>query len=405
MRVKVTAKVKAVTPNLSHHTKLLQFLRAYRNWTQYIVDQVWELDHVPSIRELHQRFYRMLRNRGFRAHHCHKIERRAREIVKAMRMKMKNGEKVSKPILRKLTARLDYQDYKLNLENKTLSVAVLNGEWVELKLIWYRRLDSYFNGEWKLKEILVSYRDNTIWVYLTFEREVIVKPPRAIMGVDINFNNITYTIVDLRGKLVSVGVIPFTGLARALTHRKMAEKLQRKYPKSWRFNRKVLEVIRKHHRRARNILFDSSHYVSRRIVEVAREYNAIIVLEDLNKLRAGVNGGKRFNWKLSLWVYRRIQAYIHYKATLEGLMVTYVNPKGTSRTSPLGGKLEFINYRWVKLPSGIITTRDVIAAWNLALRGCIPHVVGGGMKASEGDEAPNPMKGKPVQVSNTLKIT
>ena len=297
MKVKVTAKVKAVTPNSQ---TLIGFLRAFRNWTQYVVNEVWNLNHIPSMKELHHKFYRVLREQGFRAHHCHKIERRAREIVKAMRMKMKNGEKVSKPILKRLTARLDYQDYKLNLEDKTLSVAILNDEWVKLKLIWYKRLDNYFNGEWRLKEILVSYKDNTIWVYLTFEKEVSVKPPRAVMGVDVNFNNITYTIIDLRGKLITIGVIPFNGLTRALTHKKIAEKLRKKYPKSWRFNKRVLEVIRKHYRRARNILIDSTHYASKRIVEIAEEYNAMIVLEDLSKLRARVNSGKRFNWELSL---------------------------------------------------------------------------------------------------------
>jgi len=282
MKVKVTAKVKAVTPNSQ---TLIGFLRAYRDWIQYVVNKIWNLNYIPSIKELHYKFYRVLREQGFRSHHCHKIERRARELVKAMRIKMKNGEKVSKPILKRLTARLDYQDYKLNLEDKVLKIAVLNDEWVELKLIWYKHLDKYFSGEWKLKEILVSYRDKTIWVYLTFEREVVVKSLRAVMGVDVNFNNITYTIVDLRGKLVSMGVILFNGLTRALTHRKIAEKLQRKYPKSWRFNKKVLEVIRKHYRRARNILIDSSHYVSRRIVEIAKEYHAMIVLENLNKFK------------------------------------------------------------------------------------------------------------------------
>ena len=185
----------------------------------------------------------------------------------------------------------------------------------------------------------------------------------------------------------------------------MAEKLQKKYPKSWRFNKKVLEVIRKHYRRARNTLIDFSHYASRRIVEIAKEYNAMIVLEDLNKLRTRGNGGKRFNWELSLWVYRRIQAHIHYKALLEGLMVTYVNPKGTSKTSSLGGELEFINYRWVKLPNGVVTSRDINASWNLALRGCVPKVVNRGMKALEGDENPIPMKGKSVQASKILLVT
>jgi len=107
----------------------------------------------------------------------------------------------------------------------------------------------------------------------------------------------------------------------------------------------------------------------RRMVKVAKEYNALIVLEDLNKLKNRVNGSKRFNKRLSLWTYRRIQSYIHYKALLEGLPVAYIDPRNTSKTSPIGGELEFINYRWVKLPNGVITTRDIIASWNLALRG------------------------------------
>jgi len=142
MRVKVTVKVKSVTPNPSSKYKLVEFLIAYRNWMQYIVDEIWNLNYIPSMKELHYRFYKVLRQQGFRAHHCHKIERRAREVVKAT--KKNNG---SKPILRKLTARLDYQDYRLDLKNKILKVANLNNEWIELKLMWYNYLDKYFNSE------------------------------------------------------------------------------------------------------------------------------------------------------------------------------------------------------------------------------------------------------------------
>lgn len=159
------------------------------------------------MKELHHRFYRILRNQGFRAHHCHKIERRGREVVKAV--KKING---SKPVLRKLTARLDHQDYKLDLNEKTLRIVVLNNEWVKLKLQWYKYLDKYFNSSWKLKEILISYRENEVWIYLTFEKEVMLKQPRTVMGVDINFNNISYTIIDTSGKLVIMGTIPFNGL-------------------------------------------------------------------------------------------------------------------------------------------------------------------------------------------------
>ena len=407
MRVYATAKIRAVVPDPSSHYKLVQFLRAYRDWTQYIVNEIWFDEKIPSMKELHHRFYKILRNQGFRAHHCHKIERKGREVVKAV--KKNNG---SKPVLRKLTARLDHQDYKLDLNEKTLRIAVLNNEWVKLKLLWYNYLDKYFNSSWKLKEILISYRENEVWIYFTFEKEVMLKQPRTVMGVDINFNNISYTIIDTSGKLVTMGTIPFNGLKRALPHKIIAEKIMRKYSKKWRNVKGIREAIKEHGRRARNVLIDSCHYVSRRIVEIAKEYDALIVLEDLDKLRGRVNGSKKFNKRLSLWTYHRIQSYIHYKALIEGISVIHVNPRGTSKTSPIGGKLAFINYRWVKLPNEHVITRDLVASWNLALRGLksLTRDVGScgsvdSPKAPEGDETPNPMKGKPVQIPKIPIIT
>ena len=85
--------------------------------------------------------------------------------------------------MRKLTARLD-------INNKTLRIAVIDNECVELKLLWYSYLDKYFNGSWKLKEILVSYKYGTIWIYFTFEKEVVLKQPKTVMGIDINFNKL-----------------------------------------------------------------------------------------------------------------------------------------------------------------------------------------------------------------------
>ena len=93
MRVLATAKVKAVVPSPSSLYNLLQFLRMYRDWIQ---------------------------------------------------------------LLKKLTARLDYQDYKLDINNKILRIAILNNKWIELKLQWYNYLNKYFSREWRLKEILMS---------------------------------------------------------------------------------------------------------------------------------------------------------------------------------------------------------------------------------------------------------
>jgi transposase len=56
------------------------------------------------------------------------------------------------------------------------------------------------------------------------------------------------------------------------------------------------------------------------------------------------------------------------KAMVYGIKIVYVNPSKTSRRSPNGKKLKFINYRYVEL-GNIVTSRDVVASWNIALRG------------------------------------
>ena len=362
VRVTVTAKVEAVTPE-GDEGPLVEFLRTYRDSVQLVVDGVWGSDRVPSERKLHRVFYSRLRGLGFRAHHVSEIYRRAREVVGSTK---RNGG--SKPVLRRLTARIHPLDYKLDLSTKTVKVAVLHDRWVELKLKWYSYLDKYLDGSWKPGEVLVSYRCGRFYIYITFHRDAVPREPQAVMGVDLNFRNVTYTVVDLGGNLISMGIIPFRGLKRALHLRKLAEGLQRRYPRNWRFLRWVRRVRARWLNKARNILVDAAHLVSKRLVELAKEYNAVIVFEDLEKIKESGNGSGKLSWERPMWCYRRVQEYTEYKALLECIRTIYVNPAGTSRRSPNGKKLEYINYRLVQLGE-TITSRDVVASWNLALRG------------------------------------
>ena len=194
-----------------------------------------------------------------------------------------------------------------------------------------------------------------------------------------------------------------------LHFKKLAEKLQDKYPKSWRYIKYVREVRRRWYSRGRNILIDSCHYVSKRIVEIAKEYGALLVLEDLNCLKFRGNCCSRLNWENPLWSYHRIQEYIKYKALLSEIPVIHVSPKGTSKTSPIGGNLTFRNYRWAKLPSGVITSRDVVASWNLALRGLKRMSLSSGKWRGDSllNEAMKPQakRGKPMQVSKIPIVT
>jgi putative transposase len=63
-------------------------------------------------------------------------------------------------------------DYKIDLKAKVLWLAVLDDEWVELKLKWYSYLDEYFDGSWRLGEVLVSYKHGRVFAYFVFNKEV-----------------------------------------------------------------------------------------------------------------------------------------------------------------------------------------------------------------------------------------
>jgi len=113
---------------------------------------------------------------------------------------------------------------------------------------------------------------------------------------------------------------------------------------------------------------DSAHRVSKRVVDIAKEHSALIVFEDLDKLKENGNNSYKLSWEKPLWCYRRVQIFAEYKAAFHGIKAVYVNPFKTSRKSPNGKKLRFINYRFAEL-GGLVTSRDVVASWNTALRG------------------------------------
>jgi putative transposase len=361
MRVRATARVEAVAPERGE--RLVLFLKAYRDVVQEIVNELWRLRKTPSKATLHEIYYDRLRSRGFRAHHASEIYKKARELVEATKS---NGG--SKPLLKKLTARIHPLDYKIDLKAKALRLAILNDEWIELKLKWYDYLDKYLDGSWRLGEVLVSYRRGKILAHLVFNKEVQLKEPKTIMGVDLNFDNATCTIIGLDGNMITIYPLPYRGLRRALHLKKLAERLQKEHPRSWRFQKWIRRARARWLRRAKSILMDSAHYLAKRLVRIAEEYDAYVAFEDLEKIKNNDNHYDELAWEVQLWCYRRVQEFAKYKALVKGLKTIPVSPRNTSRRSPNGKTLKFIDYKVVEL-GGVVTSRDAIASWNIALRG------------------------------------
>ncbi|MEM3988072.1 MAG: zinc ribbon domain-containing protein [Sulfolobales archaeon] len=392
-------KMRALPEGGDDHGALVEFLRLYRDAVQFVVNKLWSLDKVPSISTLHGMFYSELRKLGFRAHHVKQIYVYAKAVIKAC--KRNNGRK---PVLRRLTARIDKYDYKLDLESRALILKIHENREVKLRLLTSTdRIEKY--KKWSNYEIAVKVVENEVYVAVYFRRAVEPRRTRMIMTVDVNFDNVTLAVFALSGELLKLKRFK-TPLRKILTHRIWIERIQRRYSKSWRFVRGVRRAIKRHSERIRSIAWDYAHKLGDRVAKIAGRCRAVVLLEDLNHLRDRVNGGSSFNKKLSLWFYRKMLFTISYEALERGLAVRYVNPSKTSTTCPkCGSRSKDIGGRVLKCTRcGFTGDRDVIACINLFYRYSRCGGLGVPLNAPKGDANPRPMRGNRDEAMKSTDI-
>jgi putative transposase len=191
---------------------LLEFLRLYRDAVQMVVGDVWNLSEKPSRRRLHEIFYEKLRKLGFRAHHAKQIYTYAKSVVESARSN--SGEK---PVLRRLSARIDKYDYKLYLDTMTLVLKLHSGYEVRLKLLTSRGRVEKFK-EWSNYEMVVKYDGSGFWVSIYFKRTVKPIKPKTIIAIDLNFDNLTLAVFTMNDRLIKLKKFA-TPLRKILTHR------------------------------------------------------------------------------------------------------------------------------------------------------------------------------------------
>jgi len=115
-----------------------------------------------------QMFYNVLRSYGFRAHVARNIYEYALALVKTAR-RASGG----KPVLRKFSARLDYQDARVELDKGIIRI-ILRDKWYTLKLKHRREYIERVRGlRWK--EVHVKYVNGKLFVSIVFE--FMYKPP------------------------------------------------------------------------------------------------------------------------------------------------------------------------------------------------------------------------------------
>jgi len=335
---------------------LLWDLSLYRYAMQRVVDALWDLDKVPNKAQAHQVFYNVLRSYGFRAHVARNIYEYALALIKAVRKS--NG---GKPVLRKLSARLDYQDARVDPDKGIVRI-IIRDKWYALELKHRREYIERFKSlRWK--EVHVKYVNGKLFVSVVFE--FVYKPcvPKGIIALDTNIRMVTAydgsEVRRYRARFVD-----------ALSKRKRAENLQSKYPKRWRFNGKILSRVRELHRRARNIVIDWSWKFAKHVVLKALRHGYAVALEDLEGLRENTNNkSDEVVWKFTMFAYRRLQHSIISKALEYGVPIIIVNPRNTSSTCPrCAEKLVYIYRLAVCKKCEFKADRDSVGAMNIWFR-------------------------------------
>jgi len=217
---------------------------------------------------------------------------------------------------------------------------------------------------------------------------------------------VTWIGVD-RNAVGHIAVIanPQTGKVWKLGKR--AEHLHRKYREIRRKLQKAgkYRLLKKIKNRESSIMKDLNHKVSRKIVEIAKESNAGIKLEKLDGIRNDKKHTKSFNYVLNSWSFYQLEKFIKYKAKLEGIPVTYVEPKNTSKECSWCRSIGIREGKLFKCPHcGHVDHADVNASFNIALR--TPLVEGIGQSHADRDAcegSTDTPKGATLRTAETLE--
>jgi putative transposase len=383
-------RVRALPEGSCDH--LLEFLRLYRDAVQVVVDRVWGTNEKLSKERLHRLFYSDLVKLGLRAHHAKEVYLYARSLVESARS---NGGR--KPVLRRLSARIDRYDYRLDLDSMTLTLKLHSGYEVKLRVVTSKERVERFMG-WSNYELVVKYDGRGFWISIYFRRVVRRLEPETVMAIDLNFDNVTLAVFTLSDGLIRLKRFK-TPHRRILTHRIWIERIQERYPRSWRYIKGVRRAIERRGERIKNISWDYAHKLGDLVAELALRFRSVVVLEDLEKLRENGKKDRRFNKRLGLWFYRRVQFCVEYEARERGLEIVKVNPRGTSSRCPkCGGRLVEDGYRVLRCRKCNFTgDRDVTATLNLYRRYVSKHprcgVSGVAPNAPKPDESPSGVQG------------
>ena len=187
-----------------------------------------------------------------------------------------------------------------------------------------------------------------------------VKDVEEFIGVDFGIVNLA-TISNgktFSGKQIDNARIKINTIKKALQKRK---------------TKSAKRHLKKLSGRERRFKKDTNHHISKQIIQLAKDTNKGIALENLKGFKVSVRKAQREQF--GKWSFNELGNFITYKAKLNGIPVVFVNPRNTSKTCSHCGHVSKSNRKtqseFVCVQCGFSLNADINGAINIALLGSV----------------------------------
>jgi len=256
----------------------------------------------------------------------------AASVLKNYRRRIRLGTTSRVPYVKRLMMKAENQAYKLDRESGIIDLPIRAGRHVRLQLILSRYHRRYLDDKSFSLSSLTVLPDRVI---VAFKKEA-PKPfvPQTVLSLDTNERSLDGAILEPGSTFPIVASFPEVATIQQ-RHHDRRKKLQRKKSHDRRTSR---SLCRREGKREHDRIQYRLHQVADSVLSFATTKKSAIVLEDLKGIKHKKN--KDLNRRLSMWPRRKLHQIIEYKAEWRGIPVIKVDPRYSSRTCPICGRIQ-----------------------------------------------------------------
>ena len=276
-----------------------------------------------DFREQHPRMY---------AQHLVSAFEVAGSVLKNHRIRVRKLVTWRIPYVKRVMMKAENQAYKLDRKTGVIDLPIRAGCHVEVRLVVSQYHRKY------LDDMTLSLGSLTVLpdrVIVAFRKDA-PKPfaPESALSLDTNERSLDGVFVE--GDVAKAVKAEFPEVAIIQQrHHDRRKRLQKKKAHDRRISKRLCrrEGTREHHRIDHRL-----HEVANSVLKFAEERKSAIVLEDLTGIKS--KRSKELNRRLSMWPRRRLHQIIEYKAQWKGIPILKVDPRNSSRTCPICGRIQ-----------------------------------------------------------------